>query len=262
MSQRRLRDELRDVFDSVSEPAHPALSARIRERLASGPAPSSRVPRLAVAVAVLAAVLIVASLVFVSRHGVIPPPAPVGPPPPAASAVPTPEPAVSPPVASAEPTPAPGASNQPTAPVANLPAFSCAAQSGQGATSPPIGVTAVRASAQSGYDRFVIQFSGPVPQYTVQPQASATFVQDPSGQRVMLSGSAGLVVTLHGAQSSGSYTGSTDQKPAGTAMLKEARQVGDFEGVVTWGLGLSHGACFRAFTLASPSRLVVDVQGS
>jgi hypothetical protein len=248
------------VFDSMSEPAHPALSARIRDRLASGPAPAPRVPRLAAAVAVLAAVLIVASLVFVSRHGVTPPRVPAHAPTPAATAAPTPQPVVSGPAASAEPTPAPGASSQSASPAANLPAFSCAAQSGQGPTGPPAGVTAVRASAQSGYDRFVIQFSGPVPQYDVQPQASATFVQDASGQRVTLSGSAGLLVTVHGAQSAGSYTGSTDQKPAGTAVLKEARQVGDFEGVVHWGLGLSHGACFRAFTLANPSRLVVDVQ--
>jgi hypothetical protein len=106
----------------------------------------------------------------------------------------------------------------------------------------------------------VIQFSGPVPPYDVQPQGSGAFVQDPSGQRVTLAGSAGLLVTVRGARSAGSYTGSIDQKPAGTAVLKEARQVGDFEGVVRWGLGLSHGACFRAFTLASPSRLVIDVQ--
>ena len=29
---------------------------------------------------------------------------------------------------------------------------------------------------------------------------------------------------------------------------------------VTWGLGVAHPSCFRAFTLSGPSRLVVDVQ--
>jgi len=124
-----------------------------------------------------------------------------------------------------------------------------------------VGVTSVRASAQRGYDRFVIQFNGPVPQYSVEPSSSSTFVQDPSGRQVTLAGSAGLAITLQGAASAGSYTGPTDLKPSGTAVLQEARQTGDFEGVVHWGLGLSHASCFRAFTLPSPSRLVVDVQG-
>jgi hypothetical protein len=67
-------------------------------------------------------------------------------------------------------------------------------------------------------------------------------------------------VVLHGAQAHGTYTGPSDLKPTGTATLREARDIGDFEGVVSWGLGLSKPACFRAFTLSGPSRLVVDVQ--
>lgn len=260
MSRRRLRDDLRDVFDTLSEPAHPALSARIRAELRSAPPAGMRAPRLAAAVAVLVAVLIVASLVFVSRHPVFGPSVPATQPSPAVSTAPTAQPAVPAPAASAQPTPAPGTPGPSASPAAGLPPFSCAAQSGPGPTSPPAGVTAVRASAQSGYDRFVIQVSGPVGQYSVQPQAGATFTRDPSGIRVTLAGSAGLLVTLQGASSAGSYTGPTDLKPSGTAVLKEAQQVGDFEGVVSWGLGLSHVACFRAFTLTGPSRLVVDVQ--
>jgi len=34
--------------------------------------------------------------------------------------------------------------------------------------------------------------------------------------------------------------------------------VQDFEGVVQWGFGLSRGACYRAFVLQSPDRLVID----
>jgi len=266
MSQRRLRDELRDVFDTMSEPAHPALGARIRAELRSAPASGMRAPRLAAAVAVLVAVLIVASLVFVSRHGVLPPGTPAGPGAPTASPSPsaTPLPVGPGPTASTSATPTPvssGSPSPPGSPAAGLPPFVCGTQSGTGPTSPPTGITDVRAGAQSGFDRFVIQFDGPVPAYDVVPQSSATFSLDPSGQRVTLAGSAGLVVTVQGARSAGSYTGSTDQKPSVTAVLKEARQTGDFEGVVHWGLGLSHASCFRAFTLTGPSRLVVDVQG-
>ena len=120
-------------------------------------------------------------------------------------------------------------------------------------------MTTVRAAAQSGLDRFVIEFGGPVPQYEVKPQASARFVQDPSGQSVSLDGSAGLSVTVHNAQSHGSYSGSTDLRPA-LKELREARQLGDFEGVVSWGLGLTRANCFRAYVLTGPSRLVIDVQ--
>ena len=255
MRRRPLREELRDVFDELSEPAHPALSARIRHQIANPP-PSTQAPRLAVAFALVATVLIVASLILVGRHAIpLPPTTPAGHPAPTSVAE-TPAPTAS--ATQTQPAVVPSAS----APTANLPAFTCAAQSGGGASmpAPPIGVTDVRAGPQNGYDRFVIQLNGAVPHYDVTPQSNATFVQDPSGLRVTLTGSAGLVVTLHGAQSQGTYGGQTDQHPSGTSVLREARQVGDFEGVVSWGLGLSHTACFRAFTLTGPARLVIDIK--
>jgi hypothetical protein len=66
-------------------------------------------------------------------------------------------------------------------------------------------------------------------------------------------------VTVHNAQSHGSYSGSTDLRPA-LKELREARQLGDFEGAVSWGLGLTRANCFRAYVLTGPSRLVIDVQ--
>ena len=67
MGWQSLRDELRSVFDGLSDPAHPALSARIREMIANPP-PSSPAPRLAVVFALVVTVLTVAGLVFVGRH--------------------------------------------------------------------------------------------------------------------------------------------------------------------------------------------------
>jgi hypothetical protein len=253
MRRRPLREELREVFDDLSEPAHPALSARIRQQIANPP-PSAQAPRLAVAFALVATVLIVASLILVGRHAIpLPPTTPAGQP---TSVAQTPAPTTAP--TQTQPAVVPSGS----APTANLPAFTCTAQSGGGVSAPAplIGVTDVRAGPQSGYDRFVIQLNGPVPHYDVTPQSSATFVQDASGAPVTLAGSAGLAVRLHGAQSHGTYNGQADQHPAGTAVLREARQTGDFEGVVSWGLGLSHTACFRAFTLTGPARLVIDIK--
>jgi len=251
MSGRRLRDDLHDVFDSISEPAHPALSARIRGQIAAGSAPSSRAPRLAMAVALATAAVVVTSLVFVNRHQLTPQTSPAGQPTATVTASPTPE---------ASPSPTPSASASGSAAVPGGPDFRCVAQSGGAAPATPVGVTAARAAAQTGYDRFVLEFNGPVPRYQVNTQGSATFTLDPSGRTVTLAGSGGLMVTLHGASGQGSFTGSTDLRPSGTGVLREARSLGDFEGVVSWGLGVSRATCFRAFTLTGPSRLIVDVQ--
>src|SRR5207249_411214 len=104
MSGRRLRDELHDVFDSISEPAHPALSARIRQEIAAGSAPSRRAPRLAMAMALATAAILVTGLVFVSRHQLTPPTSPAGQPSAPVTASPTPE-----------ASPAPSASPSPSA---------------------------------------------------------------------------------------------------------------------------------------------------
>jgi hypothetical protein len=76
---------------------------------------------------------------------------------------------------------------------------------------------------------------------------------------VTLQGSNGLRIVFHGASANGSYSASQDLK-AGLSVLKEAEQIGDFEAVLSWGVGLSHPSCIRAFPLSTPTRLVVDVQ--
>jgi len=37
-------------------------------------------------------------------------------------------------------------------------------------------------------------------------------------------------------------------------------QIGDFERVVSYGIGLANPACLRVFELSGPTRLVIDVQ--
>ncbi|TME15982.1 MAG: hypothetical protein E6I70_13015 [Chloroflexi bacterium] len=118
-------------------------------------------------------------------------------------------------------------------------------------------VTAVRVGQQSGYDRFVIEFDGPVPSYQVSTQSSATFTEDASGRTVVLDGKDGVVVTIHGANDQG-YSGSTDFK-TGYPQLREARRTGSFEAVVHWGLGTSGPACLKVSTLTGPDRLVIDL---
>jgi hypothetical protein len=146
----------------------------------------------------------------------------------------------------------------PTPPGTNLPAFACADASG-GKTGVANTITA-RAAEQDGYDRFVLQFDPIVPTYTVKRQAAPVFQLGASGETVTLSGTAGVLVTVHSATGATTFTGSTDLIHPELQILKEARQTQDFEGYVSWGLGLSKPACMRVFTLADPARLVVDLQ--
>lgn len=144
----------------------------------------------------------------------------------------------------------------PTAPGTNLPAFACADASG--GTTGVANVTDVRVGAQSTYDRFVLQFDSSVPAYTVTRQNSPVFKVGSSGQSITLSGTAGAVVLVHTATGAGTYSGPIDFVHPEFLVLNEARLTGDFEGYLSWGLGLSRAACLRTFTLSNPARLVVD----
>ncbi len=123
-------------------------------------------------------------------------------------------------------------------------------------------IDAVRTGTHTGYDRITIEVtSGQLTNISVDPQSSASFTQGASGQRVTLSGTAGLLITIHGADEHTAYSGATDFKTNYPVML-EARQVQDFEGTVQWGLGLAKAACYRVYILGSPQRLVIDIQTS
>jgi hypothetical protein len=159
------------------------------------------------------------------------------------------------------PAPSPHISDPPVtavAPGTHLPAFACA-DGGGGKTGVANVVTArVNDPRANGYDRFVLQFDAAVPSYTVKRQATPTFPFGPSGQTITLSGTAGVLVQVQSATGANTFTGSTDLTHAEYPVLKEARQTEDFEGHVSWGLGLSKAACLRTFTLTGPDRLVVD----
>jgi pyruvate/2-oxoglutarate dehydrogenase complex dihydrolipoamide acyltransferase (E2) component len=133
--------------------------------------------------------------------------------------------------------------------------FLCADATGTGTQR--ANVVAVRADRNAGFDLFVIEFDGPVPGYRVTRQDSANFTQDASGRPVTLEGTAGVVVRLEPAASLASAPLAV--APDST-VLREGRQIGDFEGVVRWGLGLATPACLRVQTLSEPNRLVIDFQ--
>jgi len=245
--------DLREAFAAGTRPAHPALAARVRAAIVSdADSPRTRGMWIAGAAAAGLGVVVVAALLAASlSRG----PSPVTRVVPAvsASALPdaTPSPAVN-----AQPPPSPTPDATPA--VASVPdGFTCssAVTGGGGAQA---AVAAVRVGSQQGFDRLVIQFTGPVPSYEVRTQPTSGFVHDASGEEVTLQGSAGVLVRVRNATPSGSYNGPTDYRLGGP-VLAEARQVGDFEGVFSWGLGTSGPACVRVTVLSGPDRLVVDL---
>jgi hypothetical protein len=150
----------------------------------------------------------------------------------------------------------PPAVTPPLPPGTNLPAFKCA--DAGGGTVGNANITGVRVAEQVGYDRFVLQFDSRVPTYTVKRQAKPIFKTGGSGQSITLIGTSGVLVRVHSATGASTYKGPTDFSHAEFLVLNEARLTEDFEGYVSWGLGLSRPACLRTFILSDPPRLVVD----
>jgi hypothetical protein len=251
MSRESFRRDLNRAFDAMSGPPSPALSARVRSAL-SEPAPARTGPFW---IAGLAAALIAAIVIGVfvvanfNRH--------------LTSVVPGTLPSASP---SASASASPGVTPTPvqTPPDSNLPPFVCGSSTTITSQNAPLSayIDAIRTGTHAGYDRITIEFQNGQPtSIELHPQSSSRFTNSPRGDNVTLAGSAGLLLTIQGADEYTAYSGGTDFKTDYPVML-EARQVQDFEGVVQWGLGLSKSACYRAFFLANPTRLVIDIQTS
>jgi hypothetical protein len=138
--------------------------------------------------------------------------------------------------------------------------FLCQDQSG-GSTGLTATLTNIRPGSHTGdgYDRVVFDFSGGIPSWDLTRQESATFTRDASGQQVTLEGSAGLKLVLRDSDVAGAVA--TDLKPRFTS-VREIAQLGNFERVLTYGIGLSSSQCVRVLPLSNPSRLAIDVATS
>lgn len=249
MNRRSLRDDLRGTFEAMTRSPRPELGTAIRESIVEGRR-RQRLINPTLGVAALAVLLIAGGTALVASF--VPPPRLVGQLP-ASTPSTTPTTATTPvltPISTPEPTPTAAPTPPPTPAPTQIALPGCPATSGGGAGHGS--VTDVRMAVHPGFDRFVVQFAGPVPRFEIRPQAGATF------GAVTLQGSAGILVVLHDASAAGTYGGPTDFRP-GFPELREARQLGDADGVVQWGLGLARPTCFQLQTLTGPSRLVIDV---
>jgi hypothetical protein len=139
-----------------------------------------------------------------------------------------------------------------------LPAFTCTDKSG-GVAGAAATVYDVRVAHHDGYDRLVIGLptANTMPQYQLTQQATAHFVRDASGQPVVVSGSSGIRFVIRNADIVG---GAPSDLTPNLPEIREVAQIGNFERVVSYGVGLATPACFRVLELSSPTRLVIDVQ--
>lgn len=239
MGRDDFRRRLRDGFESISGAPDAGLPARVHAALVDAPEKRGPVWIAGLAATLMAALVI--GLLYIA--GPLRQQAPIP------GLIPSPSP-----------------SALPTSDTSNLPAMTCASATSVATddhVAQPIAyVSAVRVGTHTGYDRVTLEFKNGLPgDIQLGTQSSAVFTQSASGRQVTLQGSAGLLVTLTGADDHTSYAGSTDFQPNYPGLL-EVRQVEDFEGYVQWGLGLSQPACYRAFVLQSPTRLVIDIKNA
>jgi hypothetical protein len=139
-----------------------------------------------------------------------------------------------------------------------LPAFTTAPK-----TAAPQGDAAelfnVAAACHDTFDRFVIRARFATPGYDVRyvPRIFA----DPSGRPVSLLGAKRIRARFSlaaGHDSRGRNLLASTLTP-GCPNLLQVKKAGDFEGVVSFGLGIERMTGFRVFRLTNPTRVVIDV---
>jgi hypothetical protein len=119
----------------------------------------------------------------------------------------------------------------------------------------------VRAGRNKDFDRLVFDFDGPVPGVSVRYVPK--LLQDGSGQVIPLRGRAVVEIVIrpavaHHEDGSSSLTGPLPDL-TGFAAFRQVADAGDFEAVLTWGIGVASRTGLRATTLTGPSRVAVDV---
>jgi hypothetical protein len=139
-----------------------------------------------------------------------------------------------------------------------LPPFTTAPKHAPG-SSGQAQVSHLKVACHATFDRLVLRADVGTPRYDVR--YVKRIVQDGSGKPVHLLGTKRMRILLRNTR--GHTVGGTNLLPnvrtPRCPNLRQVKNAGDFEGVVTLGLGLRKKTGFRVFRLTSPKRLVVDI---
>jgi hypothetical protein len=141
---------------------------------------------------------------------------------------------------------------------ASLPAFTVFAKAGPATTSRTAVLEHVRVGRHATFDRVVFEFRAGTPAWSARYVPRV--VHDGSGLPVTLPGTAFLHVVFRNARIDlGSAGGAPITRTPRFRSLLQLKESGDFEGVVSFGLGLRRKVGFRGFRLTAPGRVVIDV---
>jgi len=118
---------------------------------------------------------------------------------------------------------------------------------------------AIATGCHPTFDRFVVRARLATPGYNARYVSKV--VADGSGKTVQLLGTKRIRVVIRDARAHTSGGGSLIPSTLTPLCpnLRQAKLAGDFEGVVSFGLGLRRKTGFRVFRLSAPTRIVVDV---
>jgi len=145
-------------------------------------------------------------------------------------------------------------------PAEALPAFSTSAKSAPDPSTRVTQLWNLRTGNNGTFDRIVFDERVSASGFNVRYVSQV--IADPSGQVVSLKGRYFLRVVIKGATTS-SLPGMRSVMPSvltpGLPEVAQIRKAGEFEQVVSYGIGLNRYRGFRVFRLSSPSRLVIDV---
>ena len=120
----------------------------------------------------------------------------------------------------------------------------------------------IRTGRHDKFDRIVLDLRGPVPDVT--RSWGPVLRADASGKLVWLYGCRFLTVRVkpaaaHNDQGEPTYDGPRKFRTPKLRNVMAIALIGDFEGVVSIGIGAREQKKTRVFTLTSPTRVVIDV---
>jgi hypothetical protein len=135
---------------------------------------------------------------------------------------------------------------------------------------PPPGITTallvnVKTQVLGPFDRVTFEFREGLPGFRIE-YVEPPIIADPSGLQVEIDGAAFLQVRMERAAGHDpdtgqqTYTGGLELTP-GLPQVLELERTGDFEGVLTWAIGMNSRADFRVLqVLEDPPGLVIEVK--
>ena len=131
------------------------------------------------------------------------------------------------------------------------------------ATNPTATLVAIRAAyhpeATPKFDRVVFEFKGRLPD-SISVEYVSKLIADGSGAVVPIKGKGilKLVVSPAVAHTSSGKATVPVRISYNLPLVKEVVRSGDFEGVVSYGIGVVHKTELRFMTLTNPTRVVID----